>query len=85
MLNVSDKSTVNFAIEIGQIAEQVTVQEAPVNVELQTSSQSHVISGTQVRELELNTRNFAQLVSLVPGVSSANTDQLYVGHSACGI
>ena len=82
VLNVSDKSTVNFAIEIGQIAEQVTVQEAPVNVELQTSSQSHVISGTQVRELELNTRNFAQLVSLVPGVSSANTDQLYVGHSA---
>jgi hypothetical protein len=82
ILNVNDQATVNFSLQVGEVAEQVNVEEAPVSVELQSSAQSNVVSGTQIRDLELNTRNFAQLVSLVPGVSSANTDQLFVGHSA---
>ncbi len=40
------------------------------------------IEGTQVRELTLNTRNYEQLVSLMPGVSANTTDELYIGNSA---
>ncbi len=44
--------------------------------------QSTVVNGTQIRELALVTRNYEQLVALMPGVSSASVDQLYVGVSA---
>ena len=40
------------------------------------------IEGTQVRELTLNTRNYEQLVSLMPGVSANTTDELFIGNSA---
>lgn len=82
VLNVNDKATVNLSLQIGDVTGQVTVEEAPVSVELQTAAQSNLISGTQIRELQLSTRNYAQLVGIAPGVSSTNTDQLFTGHYA---
>src|SRR5579884_4154288 len=79
VLNVNDRLTVNSNLEVGEITEQVTVQEAAVAVELQSASASNLISGTQIRELSLNNRNYEQLVALMPGVSSGASDQLYIG------
>ncbi len=45
------------------------------------AASSTLISGTQVRELPLNNRNYEQLVSLQPGVSYGGGDQLYIGLS----
>ena len=81
-LNVNDKLTVNLRLEIGDVQQEVTVQAAPIAVELQSPVQSTVVNGTQVRELALVTRNYEQLVALMPGVSSSAVDQLYVGVSA---
>ncbi len=78
-LNVNDKLTVNLTLEVGSPTEQVTVQESALSVELQSSAGSTLISGTQVRELSLNNRNYEQLVSLMPGVSSGASDQIYLG------
>ncbi len=78
-LHVNDKLTVNIPLEVGDVTQSVTVQEAPVRVELQNATQSTVINGTQIRESALITRNYEQLVGLMPGVSSASVDQLYVG------
>jgi hypothetical protein len=80
-LNVSDKLTINVPLEIGDVQQQVTVESAPTQVTLQSAEQSTVINGTQIRELALITRNYEQLVSLMPGVSAASVDQLYVGTS----
>lgn len=82
VLNVNDKATVNMALQLGDVSEQVTVEAGAMAVELQTAEQSNLISGTQIRDLELSTRNYAQLVGLAPGVSGANTDQLFTGHYA---
>jgi outer membrane receptor protein involved in Fe transport len=80
VLNVSDKLIVNLTLDIGEISEVVTVQEAPVHVELTEGAvQSNVVNGTQIRELALVTRNYEQLVALMPGVASNAVDQLYVG------
>ena len=58
----------------------MTVEASPLQVQLQHGSvQSNTINGTQIRELALVTRNYEQLVALMPGVSSASVDQLYVG------
>ncbi len=79
VLNVNDKVTVNVAMEVGDVTQQVIVKEAPIELQLQSGEQSTTITGTQIRELALVTRNYEQLVGLMPGVSSASVDQLYVG------
>jgi hypothetical protein len=82
VVNVADSLTVSFKMEVGAVTETVTVEASPVQVELQNGAQqSTTINGTQVRELALVTRNYEQLVSLMPGVVSSSVDQLYVGTS----
>jgi hypothetical protein len=80
VLNVNDKLAVNLTLEVGEISEVVTVQEAPVHVDLaQGAVQSNIVNGTQIRELALVTRNYEELIGLLPGVASNAVDQLYVG------
>jgi len=78
-LHVNDKLAINVQLEVGNVTESITVRETPVHVETQNATQSTVISGTQIREEALITRNYEQLVGLMPGVTSASVDQLYVG------
>ena len=79
-LNVNAKRTVNAQVQVSATAEQVVVKAPPLQVELQSPTASTLVSGTQIRELALTSRNYAQLVSLVPGVSSTGTtEQIYVG------
>ena len=81
-LNVNDKLTVNVKLQVGEVQQEITVEASPLQVQLQSGAeQSTTINGTQIRELALITRNYEQLVSLMPGVSSASVDQLYVGTS----
>ncbi len=80
-LNVNDKLTINVSLEVGSIAEQITVQEAPVHVDLGSPANAGLIQGTQIRELSIPTRNYEQLVALMPGVVASQTDQLYIGNS----
>jgi hypothetical protein len=81
ILNYQDKLTVNLTLQVGTVTEVVTVQASATQVELQTATASGLITGTQVRELALNTRNYEQLVTLMPGVSSGAGDQIYIGNS----
>jgi hypothetical protein len=81
-LNVNDKATVNATLVVGEVAEQVTVQADALAVDLQTATNASLISGTQVRELQLNNRNFIQLLTLSPGVTvNNNNDANYIGIS----
>src|SRR5439155_23113149 len=81
-INVNDIKTVNFALEVGDIASEVTVEGGAVQVETQSSASGTVIEGAQIRELSLNARNYEQLVALMPGVTYTGTgDQIYVGTS----
>ena len=81
-VNVNDKLTVNFNLEVGDVQQQVTVEGNQLQVELQTAAAQNLISGTQVRELALNTRNYQQLVRLMPGVVFTGIgDQVYLGVS----
>ena len=78
-LNVADKRTEQFTLAIGASGEVVNVQAEAVAVNLVNSTGSDLISGTQVRELTLNNRNYVQLLTLSPGVSSTTAEQFYVG------
>ena len=78
-VDVGARRTVDVSLEAGNISEVVTVEADPVSVELTTPTSSTVINGDQVRELPINNRNFVQLVTLAPGVTSNLSDQVYTG------
>jgi hypothetical protein len=83
VLNVSDKLAVNFTLEVGTVSESVNVEANALQVDTQSATATGVISGLQLRELSLNSRNYAQLVLLVPGASdSGNADQIFPGATA---
>ncbi len=80
VLNVNDKLTLFPTLQVGTTAQEVTVQAAAQQVNMQDATATGVVTGTQVRQLSLNNRVWEQLLTLVPGVSdSNNADQYYVG------
>jgi len=79
-VDVGQRRSIDVALEAGKIDETVTVTADQVAVELTTPTASTTINGDQVRELSVNNRNFVQLVTLAPGVSSNLSDQVYVGN-----
>jgi hypothetical protein len=82
VLNAGDNLKINITLQIGVVTETVEVKAAAVNVELGTAAVSNTIEGTQIRELALVTRNYEQLVGLMPGVTANSTDELYIGNSS---
>lgn len=82
VLNLNDRRVYDIKLRVGTAEQQVTVTESPGQVNLEDNTSSGLINGTQIRELSVLSRNFVQLVTLMPGVSAnMATDQLYVGAS----
>src|SRR5260370_24004345 len=81
-VNVNDDLKFNITLQVGAMTDTVTVEASTVAVELGTAASANTIDGTQVRELSIATRNYEQLVALMPGVVSSPTDELYIGNSA---
>ncbi|HEY3581466.1 MAG TPA: carboxypeptidase regulatory-like domain-containing protein, partial [Pyrinomonadaceae bacterium] len=77
-LNVNDRKTINIPLETGAVSESVTVTaEAPL---IQTTpTVGDVVENRRVVELPLNNRNFMQLLTLVPGVTSDGTSEIGIG------
>jgi hypothetical protein len=71
ILQVAQKARVEVAMQVGAANTEVTVEGTEVaQVETQSSDLSGTVTGTQITQLQLNGRNFTQLVTLVPGVSN---------------
>jgi hypothetical protein len=81
VLDVAQKIRVDVQLTVGQVNEEVVVTgDSVAQVETQSSALSTTITGTQVNQLELNGRNFTQLVNLTPGVvSQTGSDEGKVG------
>lgn len=78
-LDVGARRSEDITLAAGNISETVTVEADPVAVNLSTPTAGTTISGDQVRELSVNNRNWVQLITLAPGVSSNLSDQVFVG------
>jgi Carboxypeptidase regulatory-like domain/TonB-dependent Receptor Plug Domain len=77
-LLVNDRKTINVQLEAGAISETVAVTaEAPI---VQSSpTVGDVVENRKIVEIPLNNRNFLQLVTLVPGVTSDDTTESNIG------
>jgi len=81
-LNVNDRRVIDIPLKVGATAETVEVAANALQVNLESNSSEGVINGTQISQLSVLSRNFLQLVTLMPGVSqNMASDQLYVGAS----
>jgi hypothetical protein len=67
--------SLNITMTVKQIAQQVDVRdEVYQTINKDNANVETLISGTQVTEISLNGRNWAQLVNLAPGTSAINND-----------
>ncbi|HEX4379835.1 MAG TPA: carboxypeptidase regulatory-like domain-containing protein [Candidatus Acidoferrum sp.] len=71
-VHVSTSTEINAKLELGAASEMVTVEASAVQVQTASAEVGEVVEGRQVRELPLNGENFMNLVTLSPGVSTAN-------------
>jgi hypothetical protein len=70
-LRVAQTARIDVTLQVGDINSEITVQgEGLAQVETQSSELGGTITGKEITELQLNGRNFTQLVTLVPGVSN---------------
>src|ERR1700722_17366777 len=72
-VHVSTSTEVNAKLELGAASEMITVEASAVQVQTATAEVGEVVEGRQVRELPLNGENFMNLVTLSPGVSTAQS------------
>ncbi|HWZ81173.1 MAG TPA: carboxypeptidase regulatory-like domain-containing protein [Terriglobales bacterium] len=71
ILQVAQKARVDVPLQVGATTTEVTVIGADVaQVETQSSDLAGTVTGKEITQLQLNGRNFTQLVTLVPGVSN---------------
>ena len=73
ILNVGSSVRVNFTMQVGNVAETITVADVAPVLKTETGEVATLVSGTQVTELALNGRNFTQFLALGAGVVSRQT------------
>ncbi len=70
-LTVNARQRVDLKLEIGTVSESVTITDAAAILESDTSSRGEVINPSQIAQLPLNGRAYADLTLLVPGVAKS--------------
>jgi len=70
-LRVAQNARIDVTMQIGSAHQEVTVHgEGLAQVNTESSELGGTITGKEVTQLQLNGRNFTQLITLVPGVSN---------------
>jgi len=71
ILRVATKSRVDVALQVGAATSEITVEGTAVaQVETQSSDLGNTVGGKEITQLELNGRDFTQLLTLSAGVSN---------------
>ena len=86
-LTVGAQRVLDVSLAVGRSQETVRVTEEAPTIQLETSTISATVEGTEVRELPLNGRDWASLATLQPGVASVRTQEAVtqVGSHARGL
>ncbi len=72
MVTVNSKVSVDINLEVGAVTDSITVATDLAAIETSSGEVGRLITGEQATKLQLNGRNFAQLLALLPGVSTTN-------------
>ena len=69
-VDVNAKVTVDIQLEVGSVSDSITISTDAAQVETSNGDIGRLINGTQARELQLNGRNYIQMLALIPGVNT---------------
>src|SRR5262245_30413986 len=69
-LTVGAQVVVDFSLSVGQAQQTITVESQVTQIDTVSSQLAAYVEQTQINSLPLNGRNFTDLVSLAPGVST---------------
>ena len=73
--DVATTSSLVIALQVGEVSQQVNVTDTFYQaVNKESANVETLVTGTQVTEIALNGRNWAQLVNLAPGTAAINND-----------
>jgi hypothetical protein len=72
-VNVTETTRLDVQLEVGSVAEQVTVTSDATLLQTESSALGRVADSTIVSNLPLVTRNYTQIVTLSPGISAPVT------------
>ncbi len=81
-VEITRVTNANAKVKIGQVSTVTTVNETAETVDTRTATTGDVITGTQVRNIPLPTRNFLDLATLQAGVSARIQSAATVGRGA---
>jgi len=70
-LLVDSPMTVDLIMEVGEITETVTVDASAIKLNTTNATLGNAFDGTRIRQLPLESRNVASLLSLQPGVTQS--------------
>ena len=84
-VDVAQTVTIDASFELGQAAEQVTVQSEIQQVETSTSALGRVVEQQLVTSLPLSSRNFTQILALSPGVNTSVANAGALGRNSVNI
>jgi Carboxypeptidase regulatory-like domain len=77
-LHVNDRLQIDGKLSVGGVTEAIEVTAARQLVQPVAALQT-TVNAQQIREMPLNNRNFVQLATIAPGVSSDLSDEVGVG------
>src|SRR6195256_4750714 len=78
-LQVQQAARVDFEMQVGQVTESIEVQSSATLLATEDATVGTVIENARIVELPLNGRNYLQLVSLAPNVSTGFSGQGQAG------
>src|SRR6267378_1370470 len=80
-LNIQDNVVRNFALQVGSIAETVTVDGSGITLNTTDASVSTVVDQTYIKNMPLNGRSFQDLILLTPGVVTQTPQVTFSGNT----
>jgi hypothetical protein len=84
-VEVGGKPSVDIALAVGAVGESVEIKADAVTIQTTTSEVGGVISSTEATEIQLNGRNYVQLLTLQPGVSQTVASGFAIGSGTYGV
>lgn len=84
-VDVGGKPSIDIALAVGAVGESVEVKADAVMIQTTTSEVGGVITSTEATEIQLNGRNYVQLLTLQPGVSQTVASGFSIGSGTYGV
>ena len=81
-VDVTKVTNAVIKMTIGQVSTVAMVNEAAIEVDTHTATTGDVITGTQIRDIPLPTRNFLDLTAMQAGTAARIQSAATVGHGA---